>query len=309
MYSCKKDPPILLNHGCVNLDFTGCNISLAVNYYDSTQFKTPSINPNNPNEFVYYYTNSNKQSLNGLYKYEITTGLKTPLITGLNLLAQPKWGKNGWILFNVINGDDREIYKVKSNGDSITKLTSFHPDLFPEWNSDATRIIFNRAIYLAAPQSKIFIADINGSLTDSIDNQYFFYGACNGNNELAYPPFFRRNYGITTLNFISKNETTLYNPPADNTIQGITWHPNNDEVYFTTLNDGLYKVSKLTKKLTLIKQFCTSKSYGSISMSPDASFILAERIDARVYNCAPYYKSSIYKLSLDGKIETKITLE
>lgn len=255
------------------------------------------------------YTNSGNPLLNGLYKYSFTTATTQQLTTGLNIFNQPKWGKNGWIVFNVINGADREIYKIKSNGDSLKKLTSGHPDLFPEWNFNATKIIFNRATYLASPSSKIFIANDTGLVLDSIDNQYFNFGSCNKLDELACPPKSKLNFGITSINLASKLETLLYNQTDNNAIQGITWHPNGEDVYFTTLYNGLYKVSKTSKQLSLVKSFCTSKSYSFITFSQDGLFMLVERIDARVVNCNPWYKSTIYKVSIDGKAETKIIME
>ncbi|MGZ6554615.1 MAG: hypothetical protein ACXVDV_18645 [Bacteroidia bacterium] len=293
------------------MDFEKCTSSLAVNFFDTTQFQAPSINPNNPDELVFLYTNVNKPQLSGLYSFSILTSSKKQLTSGLKILNQPKFGKNGWVLINVVNGDYREIWKIKSNGDSLTKITSNYPDLYPEWNSDATKIIFNRQIYLGSPSSKILIADPQGTILDSITNQYFFDGAIDKNDELVFPPYSKRNYGITTVNLVTKAETKLYEPndPYSPIIQGIACHPNAEDFYFTTYYNGLYKINKVSKVVSLIKSFCDTKAYGFISFSPDGTFLLAERIDGRLENCNPHFKSSIYKLSLDGKNETKINME
>lgn len=311
MGGCKKDPPIPKDPNCQDLDFAGCgNISIPVLHYDSTMFQAPCINPNDPNEFCYLYKNSNNSALNGLYKYTISTGVKQQLTTGLSLFNQPKWGKNGWILLNVISGGDREIYKIKANGDSLTQVTTGKPDLFPEWNADCSKIIFNRAAYLGSPNSQIFIADKNGVILDSISNQYFNLGSCNKFNELACPPKSRLHFGVTRIDLASKAETLLYNPADEsNSIQGLFWHPNGEKVYFTTLYGGLYSLNQYTKDLAMLKGFCGTKRYSHISIAGNGSFILVERIDGRVQNCEPYFKSTIYKVSIDGKSEEKITME
>lgn len=308
---CKKDPPVPLNPGtsdeCAN--FEKCDNSFPTNYYDSTQFNAPFLNPNNSDEFVYLYKNSVHPQQNGLYKFTISTKVKQQLVSNLIIFNQPKWGKNNWILFNVINGDNREIYKVKSNGDSLTQLTLNNPDLFPEWDNVNNRIIFNRQIYLGSPSSKILICNTNGVIIDSINNQYFNFGSCNQYLELALPPISKQKCGVTLVNAISKTETLLYSPSTCVANQGICWSADGEDIYFTVYVKGLYKLNKTTKNLSTIKSFCDTKKYSFISVSNDNTFFLVERIDGRTVNCNPYYKSTIYKISIDGKNEEKILME
>jgi hypothetical protein len=308
---CKKDSPAPIEQPSVSncSDFTGCDNSFAINYYDSTQFQSPCVNPNNANEFIYIYKNSNTPLLNGLYKYNISNNTKQKL-SSLNTFSHPKWGKNNWILFSAINGDNREIFKIKSNGDSLTQLTAGYPDLFPEWDNKNNRIIFNRQIYLGSPSSKIIITDLNGNLLDSIDNKYFHNGSCNTIAELALPPFSKRECGISVVSSENKAETLLIEPiKCENKNQGICWHPNNLDIYYTTYYGSLFKINKSTKEQSIIKSFCDTKTYGAVSVSPNGDFLLVERIDARQINCNPWYKSTIYKVSTDGISEIKIVME
>lgn len=308
---CTKDvgiPDDPYNNGECS-SFKTCDKGWAVNYYDSTQFKSPCINPNNPDEFIYTYSNSNNTSLNGLYKFTISSGNKQKL-TSSSVFPHAKWGKNNWILFSISNGDKKEVHKIKSNGDSLTKLTSGHIDFYPEWDNTNNRIVFNRQVYLGSPASKIMIADINGIILDSINNQHFHYGACNSIGELAFPPFNKRTCGITVVNINDKSESLLNSPSScQNQNQGICWHPNNQDVYYTTYAGSLYKLNKNTKSQSIIVSFCDTKGYAGISMSPNADFLLVERVSGKYVSCAPWYKSNIYKVTLDGKSETKIILE
>jgi hypothetical protein len=313
---CKKDPPVPLYpntpYECANFSYgDNCNNGgLAVQYYDSTQFSAPSINPNNSDEFVYVYTNYNRPQLSGLYKYTISTGIKQKLAS-IGIIFQPKWGKNNWILFSVSNNDFREIYRIKSNGDSLKQITINQTDLFPEWDNSSNRIIFNRQIYLGSPASKIMIADFNGNLKDSINNQYFKFGTCNQNSELVFPPFANRECGITLINSLTKSENVLNQPGSGCLAKnvGVAWHPNDEDIYYTTYIGSLYKLNKVSKQLSVIKSFCDTKRYSFISISTDGNFMLVERIDGRIVNCNPWYKSTIYKVSINGKEEQLIKME
>lgn len=309
---CKKDPLVPLNPGTVNecANFERCSgPSFGINYYDSTQFKAPCFNPNNADEFIYVYTNYNNSSLNGLYKYTISTHEKQK-ITSIVTSFPPKWGKNNWILFIKSNGDNREVYRIKSNGDSITQITSGHPDLYPDWDNKNNRIIFNRQIYLGSPASKIMIADFNSNLIDSIDSKYFHYGACNSIAELACPPYNSRTCGITVINSQTKSESLMYEPTKClNMNQGTAWHPNNIDIYYTTNYGNLFKINKNTKSQSIIKSFCDTKTYQGISVSPDGTFLLVERIDGRIVECNAWFKSTIYKVAIDGSSETKVIME
>lgn len=311
LFSCTKDVGIpdgtTGNPECAS--FNRCDHSWGVNNYDAIQCKLPCINPNNSNEFVFLYTNSNSSTENGIYVFDIGSGSKMKLTSKIPI-SQPKWGKNGWILFCSTNGSFREIYKIKSNGDSLKNISSNNFDLFPEWDNSSNRIIFNRQIYLGSPASKIIVTDVNGGAIDSINNQYFNMGACNSLSELALPPFNLRSCGISVLN-ISTQLNTVLNQPSNcaqpNT--GIAWHPNNIDIYYTTYYGSLFKLNKSTKQQTTIKSFCDTKAYSAISIFPNSDFALVERIDGRYVDCAPWYKSSIYKISLDGKTESKINIE
>ncbi|MFM2268896.1 MAG: hypothetical protein RL757_2337 [Bacteroidota bacterium] len=89
------------------------------NLYEGTEYGYAHFNPNNPYEFVYTAID-NPISLNfTIYKFNFKTGVKTILPPKAYRISD--WGANGWILYTDPNG---QLWKVKDNGDSITRITA-----------------------------------------------------------------------------------------------------------------------------------------------------------------------------------------
>ena len=92
-------------------------------------------------------------------------------------------------------------------------------------------------------------------------------------------------------------------------ITGIDWHPNNIDIYYSTYREGLFKVNKNSKIVTKIKCGCDSRSYRYLSISPDGSKIIVERVDATEYqnNTGSWTEEGkIIIMDIDGSNERNI---
>src|SRR5690606_26904002 len=128
--SCKKDKEPSKGEDCY--EFSG--FQETGNFYPFASFgrsTQPCFNPNNPNEFVFYYTDNSGGVQ--LRKYNILTQQNNEIITfNKKIYGQPKWGKNGWIAFTSLNnGYVEHIYVVKDNGDSLRQFTNSIANLYP----------------------------------------------------------------------------------------------------------------------------------------------------------------------------------
>ena len=120
-------------------------------------YNKPSPNPNNPYEFCYLrndHTLSDKQEL---YTYNFCNGKSTKLFSGVARSSKLDWGKKNWILFNGENGD---LYKIKSNGDDLTYLIKSRTT-YLKWNPSGTLFL--------AEETKVF--DENGDLAYEFPHQ------------------------------------------------------------------------------------------------------------------------------------------
>ena len=77
----------------------------------------------------------------GLYMIKSDGSNKTLFIPGF--FNNPDWAPDGeWVAF----GTGAQIYKIKSDGDSLTQLTTEGRNFFPAWSSDGLRIVFDSDI-------------------------------------------------------------------------------------------------------------------------------------------------------------------
>src|ERR1700752_1826249 len=122
--SCKKDPPVSSTStpsqnetDCLNFQTTSTAVTIDWPHID-TVYNTPRFNPSNPNEIVYVQgiTRTNKTYL---VKRNLITGRETQIIS--DVWQRPDWSVKDWIVFNHA---DNQVWKIKSNGDSLQQLTT-----------------------------------------------------------------------------------------------------------------------------------------------------------------------------------------
>ena len=278
----------------------------------SFQRLAPCFNPLNGNEFLYLTQDSLFNTI--LLKFDLTTKKETVVLTGQRIVCQPKWGKNGWILFAGLN---LQIYKVKDNGDSLTQITSVYSNTYPEWFG-TDKIFFS----VTSGSDKIAgnkIIGFDGKRLDSIQaivmNTVII---CNSVNELGELAGLGGGISdIAFMNLKSKQLNYLVKDTSSNTHYtiGLTWHPNNNDIFYSTTvvgeNNsgfvGICRLNKISKENVLIKNACNSRSYGLLSISPDGKKIIAERQD---YQLMPdnnlLKKSDICIMDIDGRNEEKV---
>lgn len=157
--NCKKD----VSFSCIPIP-TSKSI-FGWNYASDSNFnEAPSYNPNNSNKFAFL-----QQTTKGttLCTYDIKSNIILKLYTG-NIFYKPDWGITDWILFDVNN----DVYKIKSNGDSLTQITTGGISCNPKWNPDASKFIYN--LFAGSGYNGTLVSSANGNIIDSLD---FSFGA------------------------------------------------------------------------------------------------------------------------------------
>ena len=100
-------------------------------------YKTPCFNPNNSDEIIYQGITSDQVPC--LIKYNMVTQDKSTILCGETILHRPRWSKKDWIIFDRI---DNNIYKIKSNGDSLSQLTFQGNAFSPEWDIKGEKFVY-----------------------------------------------------------------------------------------------------------------------------------------------------------------------
>lgn len=295
--NCKKTIVCLDCDECMDFPEESDGVNY-INVYDSVERRAPCYNPNDNNEFIFQKVIAGKYSL---VKGYINSKKEIVLLSNIKKFGQPKWGKNGWIVFS-----DHQINIIREDGTKHSKITSSYYYLYPNWKNDST-ISSQFSFNLAIPS---FYCELNmkGEIIDTVRNGNFTLGCINRQNEAAYLTY--RDDPNITIRSLSTNSIlfkTNYN--WDFRIQGIDWNMNNNDLYFSTIGDGLYKIAKNAKEHNRVRKGCDSKSYNYLSISPDGKNLLVEITDISYLNKTKgelKVKVDIWIMDLETKQERKV---
>ena len=298
--NCKKDPPIILPNECANFSYTSANVQNWPG--NDTNYYVPCFNPNNSNEIIY-----GKGIISGKTSYIVKRNLLTKSETNIvsNWLRKPDWSRKDWIVFN---HSDNQVWKVKSNGDSLTLLTK---DMLgghnAVWSPDGNRIAFIRE---GNAKYYTIIADMDGNHLDTLPYFSFYLSKWSSNglfiaalsNDYVNVNYFdvsSRKLFTPTNNFLNDHATNLVFSDA------IAWTP--DSQYLIWANQqGIYKTNIITNVTQKIKAACDAKYYTSLSVSPDGNKMIAARVDQRFDGKNLYIKTGLSLMNIDGTNENMI---
>lgn len=303
---CKKDPRIFPD-GSVCEDFPMSSSPFGYQYQNqnpSLNRQAPCFNPNNDAEITLTIGDNSNPTGDNLYTLNLNTGQKTYLAN--NVWYQPKWSVKNWIVFN---RTDRQIWKIKSNGDSLTQLTFSNENYAPEWSPDGTNLVYRQVI---GSKYYIMITTANGNKLDSITNAFYGNGAWSPNNTHIATIFNAstgHNIGLIDLQSKMINALTSYSeqsPTAKTIITSMDWSNDSQSIFWCS-GYGLYKTNVNSGATTQIKYGCDRKLYMYPSISSDGQKIIVERVDQKLLSeNTIYVETNLYIMDINGVNETKI---
>ncbi|MCO5269636.1 MAG: hypothetical protein M9897_12160 [Brumimicrobium sp.] len=306
---CKKDL-IQTNENtssCISISAENCGNPFGMTYISADTIAGGSsrcyFNPNNDNEFL--YTKATKieggagiSNSMGIFKYNITTGQSTLIYNG-EIWSFPKWSKKDWIIFNL---PDQNIYKVKSNGDSLTQLTYLNDLHSPEWNNDGTQFVA-----FSASNAWTYLFDESGNILDTL---YFSHSQL-GNYQ--NPKYIIENT-IHILSFFNMENKAIeyqldYSSLSTSSVWGSVFWLDDETVIYSNEN-GLNQFNINTKVNKIIKKSCNARIYLSGNINQSKTKMIWERIDRKLINdCTIEFSNQIYIMNIDGTNEQKIEIK
>lgn len=308
-FSCRKEKASIPNSGCnCSIETSGSSTFVT----KGLQFKSPYFNPNNPNEFVYNFINYTTNTKE-LRTYNTQTKQTKVLCNNVQLYSQPKWNKKGWITFDNVHNSNNQIWTIKDNGDSLTQVSNNTNSFFPVWDSSGNNVIWHFSPTFGYPYY-IIKMNLQTLKKDTIFNDFTAYSDISSNNllvskisvgasnYLAYSP-------ISTINFSRVIDIGF------STVEGLSWHPNNKDFYYTDFYAGLKKGNINQSTSCLLIKNCGCVNYKTLSCASDGTKIVVEKISSYpesdgsggyTNNILQY--SNIYMIDLVTLEETKIDL-
>lgn len=262
--------------------------------HDTSYYLNPVFNPNNSNEIAFIDTDFYNYGMK-IYRYNLITKQKQLVFSGL-FQKTLNWTSNDWIIFQQ---NDFKLYKIKSNGDSLTQINHAYNYFHPAISKDGSKMVVLRV----GTAGKSYLIDMDGNEIDSLENWVHNTGNWNSSNLFA---------GISShnrLKIINPETNELhFNKLYPSTIQDFVWLNEYEGIYSTT--KGLYKLNYLTKTEQKIKCGCNSRTYRSGSLNSDGTKLVYTRSVLKHLEPTILLEDlQIVIMNIDGSDEEEIIIE
>lgn len=308
---CKKDLPIVED----SFDILGecspimpCNqVTIGGGYtyiFDLNSTTTPFFNPNNDNEFLFVSPSTENINEKCIRIFNLQTKNSFTIYTG-SLYYAPQWSMNDWILFCQ---NDKNIYKIKSNGDSLTQLTNENCYHYPQWFFEENKFV----AYNECLQKDVLFSN-NGTILDTLPK------LIGTTTTFAKFPYLLGNGGISggVLFYNFQTNTVIHQYDYSQSINssqflssafGDVFWINYNEVIYSNIN-GLNRLSIPDLSNQNFKKSCNAKVYQWGDINSSKTKMIWSRSDyVQIDECTLKYKSRIFIMNVDGTNEQEIQL-
>jgi hypothetical protein len=253
----------------------------------------PVINPLNKDEMMYFVTDS---SGDYLLKVDLCTDERVLVYSELKItgLGIPKWWGD-WLVFTGSEGSVDNLWKIKSNGDSLQQITNFPSTTVynPSWINEGSQILAYTALYgSASGRNYIFTPD--GEIVDSLDvligkSNYWSgrmatFWNMDGLGHIGY-------YDLLTKELHPTPSFTLTSNPAS-----IDWIDENNIMLLD--EEDLSRINIQTGEVMVLKENCENRwvQYATTSPAHEGMIYFSEVHTTIVDSLTARYKSRIYKI-------------
>ena len=277
-------------------------------YPENVVYQEPVFNPSNPNEIIYIridIENLNPGNFE-LWKFNFCTG-EAFFITDF-VCCSLDWSVKDWILFT---GSNFQLYKIKSNGDSLTQLTfSGDSNSIPSWGEKGNSFAFRRMI---GPENLYLFANEDAIVYDTLlkvyageyswDGEYITYTAYEDPYNGTNPGIWLHSRRTDERWQIQANNYCCSGDSIPRT--SISLFPE----YKLFWSDGatLNYTDMHTGERTTFLRGANNRQYEEASVSPTHQAIAFNRIDyVEIDHFILQIYSNIYLVDADGQNERKV---
>lgn len=274
------------------------------NKYGKDGIVEMACDPNDKN--VIYYTTLEHFNFNYLYKYNRKTGLKTLL--DKNVLMSVSANKNGWLVYVKY---DKNIYKIKTNGDSLKQLTKKGTCLNPAWNFEGNYVYYYDDGFISYGGNKVYKLNSNGSYVDTLKDISISSGVTETSDFLYYMKLEGSNFSIQQRNKKTGSERTVVSKQNNlGASVNATWFtdPEEQNIYWYQ-EIGLFKTSLSTLQTNLLIEARLGKYFlNHFNLSSSNRILCVQNYSEYVEPYTILSSSCILEFTLDGTCLRKVPI-
>jgi Tol biopolymer transport system component len=280
LLGCRKDPPVYPDE-CGYFE-TNPNIG-SINYISpDTLSLFANYSPANSNEMCFYqYVESLNTS--SIFIHNRQSGLNS-FVCNANPFYNLCFGKTGWIIFDIGN----DVWKVKSNGDSLLQVTSGGTYLYPEFNPDGTMFACSK---VTGSQYQTLIVDLSGNVIDTIENVRWNKGAWSKTNPQLAAIF------TNTIQLVNTNthqfEVLSFAEPhgsISDDIKDACFSADGEKLFFIN-GFGVYSYDIQSQIKTRIASSCKKRDFVTLDIDSSGQILLLSSVNQELLN---YQTNTIY---------------
>lgn len=277
-------------------------------------YSAPCFDPNNSNRIAYYrFDNTKFDVASEIWVHDLCSGEKRKIVG--NALYGIDWSVKDWIVYTA---DDQQIYMIKSNGDSLTKMTSVgNYNRYPKWDKKGERVAYNCQ---TGSNGYFIIINTHSGARDTISDLWTA-GAWNwiGDNQISYvTATWDASTGITTqylkqfdlttrqstllhtLDIVGSNSNILLSTDYSERDNSIIWCAYGI-IGKTKANTGAYQI---------IKDAYRQESFYDAVVSKDEKYILFDIRSRKLVDPCRYDSDyGLYIMDLNGENQRRIKIE
>ncbi len=274
-------------------------------------YSFPCFNPKNGEQLAYYrYVNSVWSPTWELWVKDFCTGEKTMLTD--KALYGLDWSVNDWLIYTA---SDQNIWKVKSNGDSLTQITfSGSYNRHPKWSPDASKIIYNTQ---TGSFSNFILSDENGITLDTLtqlnyigswswidENKFCFISVDTTNNRINNLNYY--NIDTDEIQFIHGIEVANN---SDLLVQNTSYLPIENSILWAAYGT-LGKTNLATGSFEIIRERLFQERFHFLTIRPNGQEIVVNK-SSRHYtgNCQFDSEVEFYLMDTNGNNQKRIKME
>jgi hypothetical protein len=205
---------------------------------------------------------------------------------------------------------DGQIWKIKSNGDSLTQVThdpSEKESFFI--NNQCTKMVIGRV----TTDYQLVITDMNGNVYDTINARASGIWAPNSQKIILIGPITPGDTGLASYDVQSKVITSIlmFQNSSVAGVQGLCWLSDSKNIILCSQN-WLSRMNIESGEITHLKNACSGKTYSGLSLSPNGNNFICDRTDIKIINFAANQASearNIWSINTDGWSEHEIVIK